>query len=110
MINCKKSKTKRKILNGLVMLLNPFLVPVILMIILFILVCYITDIFYIGVKNEDESNMKEEVKYYTTSEYTEDETKSFFESVDNFISGIFKTEIMSDADWPVVGCKTITSY
>ena len=54
--------------------------------------------------------MKQEIKYYTTAEYTEEDSKTFFQSVEQFISGIFAKEIIKNADWPVVGHKMITSY
>ena len=57
--------------------------------------------------------MKNEMKYYTTAEYTDDDSKSFFESVGDFISGIFASkEIIGDAEFPVVGksFNNITSY
>lgn len=94
------------------MLLSKLAIPVILIFIILLLVSYITDIFYIGIKNEEKSNMKEEIKYYTDEEYTDEDSKSFFESVGEFIDGIFKSEeIVADAEFPVVGksFKDITS-
>ena len=108
--NQKNRNLNIKIVKSIFILINPLMIPIIIITILFILICYITDIFYIGIKNEEKSNMKEEIKYYTTSEYTEEESENFFKSVSDFISGIFKTEIMNDADWPVVGSTTITSF
>ncbi len=60
-----------------------------------------------------KSNMKNEIKYYTTAEYTEDDSKSFFESVGDFIAGIFGSkEIVRNAEFPVVGksFNNITSF
>ena len=65
-----KSKLKKKILKVGFVIIQPFIIPIILITILIWLVCYITDIFYIGVNNEEESNFKEELKYYTAEEYT----------------------------------------
>lgn len=90
-------------------LMRPILVPIILIGILLLLVCYITDIFYIGIENEEQSNMKQELKYYTQAEYTKEDCDSFFGSVDDFISKFFAKEIVVDTDWPVQGSKTITS-
>ena len=101
-----KKVDKKKIV---LILLKPFLVPIFLIGILLLLVCYITDIFYIGISNEEESNIKQELKYYTQAEYTTEDCNSFFESVENFISNIFSREILYDADWPVLGSKKITS-
>lgn len=108
MINQNIDKViNRKIKKGLLMLLSKLAIPVILIFIILLLVSYITDIFYIGIKNEEKSNMKEEIKYYT-----DEDSKSFFESVGEFIDGIFKSEeIVADAEFPVVGksFKDITS-
>ena len=113
MINQNIDKViNRKIKKGLLMLLSKLAIPVILIFIILLLVSYITDIFYIGIKNEEKSNMKEEIKYYTDEEYTDEDSKSFFESVGKFIDGIFKSEeIVADAEFPVVGksFKDITS-
>lgn len=113
MINQNIDKViNRKIKKGLLMLLSKLAIPVILIFIILLLVSYITDIFYIGIKNEEKSNMKEEIKYYTDEEYTDEDIKSFFESVGEFIDGIFKSEeIVADAEFPVVGknFKDITS-
>lgn len=113
MINQNIDKViNRKIQKGLLMLLSKLAIPVILIFIILLLVSYITDIFYIGIKNEEKSNMKEEIKYYTDEEYTDEDSKSFFESVGEFIDGIFKSEeIVADAEFPVVGksFKDITS-
>ena len=90
-------------------LLQPFFVPTILIAILLLLVCYITDIFYIGISNEEESNIKQELKYYTQEEYTKEDCDSFFGSVESFISNLFNRETVDDADWPVLGSKKVTS-
>ena len=54
-----KNKLGKKILKVGFVIIQPFLIPIIIVIILIWLVCYITDIFYIGVNNEEESNFKE---------------------------------------------------
>ncbi len=90
-------------------LIQPLLMPIILIVILLLLVCYITDIFYIGIANEDKSNMKEELKYYTQAEYTKEDCDVFFGSVEEFISNLFNEQIVEDADWPVYGSRKITS-
>ena len=107
-----KSKLKKKILKVGFVIIQPFIIPIILITILIWLVCYITDIFYIGVNNEEESNFKEELKYYTAEEYTEEDSKTFFESVADFLDSIFGVEILGNADFPVVGKGRgdITSY
>lgn len=72
-----KSKLKKKILKVGFVIIQPFIIPIILITILIWLVCYITDIFYIGVNNEEESNFREELKYYTAEEYTKEDTTTF---------------------------------
>lgn len=103
---------KKKIKQAILILLSKLSIPIMIIVIILILVSFITDIFYIGIKNEDKSNMKNEMKYYTTAEYTDEDSKTFFQSVGDFISGIFnKIEIMGSAEFPVVGksSKDITS-
>ncbi len=109
--NFIKYQLKKRTLQLICTILNMFKIPIIIFTILCLLVCYITDILYIGIKNEDESGIKNELKYYTTAEYTEEDTKSFFESVGSFISGLF-VEFVDNADWPVLdkSAKDITSY
>ena len=57
---------KKKIKKGLLILLSKLAIPIFFILIILLLVSYITDIFYIGIKNEEKSNMKSEIKYYTT--------------------------------------------
>ena len=107
-----KKNIKKITKKGLLVVLRYLGVPISIISTILIAICYITDIFYLGIMNEEESNMKEEIKYYTTAEYTEEDSKSFFESVGEFISGIFAKEVIEDASWPVVGKNKndITSY
>lgn len=108
-----KNVVKKKIKQGVLMLLSKLTIPIIVIVIILVLVSFITDIFYIGIKNEEKSNMKNEIKYYTTAEYTDEDSKSFFDSVGDFISGIFASkEIIGNAEFPVVGkgFGNITSY
>lgn len=104
-----KNKMKKKIITFILLIIKPFIIPIIIIAITFLLIGYITDIFYIGIKNEEKSNMKNEVKYYTAKEYTDEDSKNFFDSVGEFISNIFKKEIIADAEWPVIGSMTISS-
>lgn len=110
--NKAKKEVKKKIKRVALILLSKLAIPIAIIVIIFILVSFITDIFYIGIKNEDKSNMKNEIKYYTTAEYTDEDSKSFFESVGDFIAGIFSKEIVGNAELPVVGksFKDITSF
>ena len=104
-----KNKIRKKVIAFILVLIKPFIVPIILISIVLMLICYITDIFYLGIKNEDKSGMKNEVKYYTAKTYTDEDSKSFFESVGEFISNLFSKEVIADAEWPVIGSTTISS-
>lgn len=107
-----KKELNKKVKTGLLILLSKLAIPIAIIIIIFVLVSFITDVFYIGIKNEDKSNIKNELKYYTNAEYTDEDSKSFFESVGDFILGIFRSEeIIENADFPVEGrsFKDITS-
>ena len=100
-----KKRIKKIIKKGLLIIIRYLGVPILVFLIIIMLVSYLTDIFYLGIKNEEKSNMKKEIKYYTEKEYTDEDSKSFFESVGDFIAGIFSSrkEVIDDADWPVVG-------
>lgn len=100
-----KMKTSKILKKVSFLILKEFSVPLILILIIFILICFITDIFYIGVSNEEKSQMKEEIKYYTEKEYTEEDTTSFFGSVKDFISNLFGREVIEDVNWPVIRNK-----
>ena len=108
-----KKKTKKAVKKVLFLLLQKTIIPIIMIGILLLLFCYISDIFYIGINNEEKSDMKKEIKYYTTSEYSDSDSNEFLKSIDDFINGIFNTEneieILGEADWPVVGYTKITS-
>ena len=81
---------------------------VVLIVVLIWLSCYIADIFVIGTKYEEKSNFKSELKYYTSKEYTEDDKKTFLDSIQEFLSGLFKQFI--DSEWPVPGHTYISSH
>ena len=76
-----KEQTKKIIIRNIkaiaISLLRPLLVPIIIIIILFLLVCYITDILSLGEKHKDKVDMAKEIKYYTEKEYTEEDSKTF---------------------------------
>lgn len=105
-----KNKVKKAVVSFAIMILKPFIVPIIIIVILLAIVCSVTDILYIAFNHEEESNIKEELAYYDT-EYKRDEAKSFFDSVWDFVEKIFGGgDMAKDADWPVEGQYTITSY
>lgn len=104
-----KKELKKRIVKYTLILIKPFLPFILIILAIFLLVCYITDVFYIGKENADKIDMKSEVKYYSEEEFSEEKSKNFFESVENFIAGIFG---FRSAEFPVVGKskKDITSY
>lgn len=108
--NNVKRRIKKHILTSILVLFKGLGVPLLLILIVVLLMSYITEIFYIGIRNEERSNMKEEIKYYSAEAYTEEEGKTFIASVEEFISGIFGGEIVDNAEFPVIGDYTITSY
>ena len=84
-------------------LLRPLLVPIIIIIILFLLVCYITDILSLGDKNKDKVDMAKEVKYYySEKEYTDEDSKTLLDSVQDFLDSIFGIKFVN-AEFPVLG-------
>lgn len=103
-----KGKIKKKILGLAFLIIKPFIIPIVIVLTLIWLVCYITDIFYIGTKGEQETEFKEQLKYYTAKEYSEDDKESFFDSIETFLGGIFKKVI--DSDWPVPTHTYISSH
>lgn len=103
-----KRKVVKKILSFAILVLKPFIIPVLVILLLIWLCCYITDIFYIGTNEKYEKDFKNELKYYTAEEYTEEEKKGFFESVGDFLAGLFKKKI--DSEWPIPGHTYISSH
>ena len=73
-----KKKIKKKLVGLAFLFIKPFIIPVLIVTLLVFCCCYITDIFYIGTKEENEDEFKAELKYYTAEEYTEEEKKGIF--------------------------------
>lgn len=103
-----KKIIKKKLVSLALIIIKPFIIPFLIITLLICLCCYITDIFYIGTNEKYEKDFKSELKYYTANEYTEEEKKGFFESVGEFLAGIFKKKI--DSSWPVPGYTYISSH
>ncbi len=103
-----KKIIKKKLVSLALIIIKPFIIPFLMITLLIWLCCYITDIFYIGTNEKYEKDFKSELKYYTANEYTEEEKKGFFESVGEFLAGIFKKKI--DSSWPVPGYTYISSH
>ena len=73
-----KKRIKQKVIGFLLMLIKPFIVPIIIVVVILALACSITDILYIGFNNEDKVDMKKEMKYYDAEkEYEREEMKNF---------------------------------
>ena len=66
-----KKKIKRKVIGFALMLIKPFIVPIMIVVLILGFVCSITDILYIGFNHEDKVDMKKELAYYDT-EYKKD--------------------------------------
>ena len=98
-----KKRIKQKVIGFLLMLIKPFIVPIIIVVVILALACSITDILYIGFNNEDKVDMKKEMKYYDAEkEYEREEMKNFFSSVWEFVEKIFGGgEMSEETDWPV---------
>ena len=105
-----KNKKKMKIAGFVLILIKPFIVPILIVAIICGLVCTLTDMLYIVFNNEDKIDMKEELAYYNT-EYEKEEMTDFFSSVWDFVAKIFGGgEIADYTEWPVKKYYTITSY
>ena len=105
-----KNKKKAKVAGFVLLLIKPFIVPIIIIAVIVGLVCSLTDMLYIVFNNEDEIDVKSELAYYDT-EYEKEEMTDFFSSVWDFVAKIFGSgEIVDNTEWPVDGHYTITSY
>ena len=58
------TELKKAVVSFAIMILKPFIVPIIIIVILLAIVCSVTDILYIAFNHEEESNIKEELAYY----------------------------------------------
>ena len=105
--------TKKKLIQILLVVIKPFIVPILIILIFIALVSSITDILYISFSNDDKIDIKKELAYYNTQyekEKNKQEIKEFFTSVWDFVDKIFGGREMSDeTDWPVEKHYTITS-
>ena len=72
------NKVKKAVVSFAIMILKPFIVPIIIIVILLAIVCSVTDILYRAFIHEGESNIKNELAYYDT-EYTRDEASKIIE-------------------------------
>lgn len=107
-MNKKKSKNKikNKILGIALIIMKPFIVPILIIAVFISLISGITDILYVSFDNDDKIDMKKELAYYDTDyekSRDKEEVKGFFTSVWEFVDKIFGGgEIADETDWPVV--------
>jgi len=98
-----KRNIRKVISSSLIFLIKPFIIPILIIVILLSFACTITDILYIAFNNDEEIDLKKELKYYDVEkEYEQEEMKSFFSSVWDFVEKLFGAgEMAEDTDWPV---------
>jgi hypothetical protein len=99
-----KNKAQKKIIGITLLIIRPFIIPIIIGIIFLAIVSSITDILYIAFDNDEEIDMKNELAYYNTEYKKEDdkeEVKGFFSSVWDFVGKIFSGGMSEETDWPV---------
>lgn len=107
-MNKKKSKNKikNKILGIALIIMKPFIVPILIIAVFISLISGITDILYVSFDNDEKIDMKKELAYYDTNyekDRDKEEVKGFFTSVWDFVDKIFGGGEMTDeTDWPVV--------
>lgn len=98
-----KEKVRKKVAGIAFMIIRPLIVPIVIIGIFVTFVSGITDILYIGFDNDDKVDMKKELAYYDTeydAQRDKNEVKGFFESVWDFVKGIFGG-MSTETDWPV---------
>lgn len=103
--NALKNKVKKKVISIAILIIKPFIVPILILLIFISLISSITDILYIAFDNDDKIDMKKELAYYDTEyekENDKEEVKGFFASVWDFVNKLFGGgEISKYTDWPV---------
>ena len=100
-----QNKAKKKVIQVALIVIKPFIIPLLIIAILISLISSITDILYIAFDNDDKVDMKKELAYYDTDyekSKDKDEVKGFFQSVWDFVDKIFGGgEMSEETDWPV---------
>ena len=100
-----QNKAKKKIIQVALIVIKPFIIPLLIIAIFISLISSITDILYIAFDNDDKVDMKKELAYYDTDyekSKDKDEVKGFFQSVWDFVDKIFGGgEMSEETDWPV---------
>lgn len=101
-----KNKVKNKIIGVALVIIKPFIIPVLIITIFISFISGITDILYIAFDNDDKIDMKKELAYYDTDydkSRDKEEVKGFFASVWDFVEKIFGDgEMSEETDWPVI--------
>lgn len=104
--NKAENKIKKKTIGLVLIILKPFIVPMLIIAIFISLISSITDILYIVFDNDDKIDIKKELSYYDTDyDKTRDkeEVKGFFASVWDFVGKILGGgEMAEETDWPVI--------
>ena len=100
-----KNKAKQKIIQIALIIIKPFIVPILIIAVFISLISSITDILYLAFDNDDKVDIKKELAYYDTDyekNKDKDEVKGFFKSVWDFVEKIFGgKEISTETEWPV---------
>ncbi len=101
-----KNKVKNRIIGVALVIIKPFIIPLLIIAIFLSFISGITDMLYIAFDNDDKIDMKKELAYYDTDydkPRDKEEVKGFFSSVWNFVDKIFGgEEISEETDWPVI--------
>lgn len=106
-----RKKTRETIKGFVKILIKPFIFPLIIVCIILILCTYISEVLCLAFDFEIESNIKEELKYYAKSDYTEQDKNDFMSSIEDFTSNFLnQEEVYTNTEWPVLGVYTISSY
>lgn len=99
-----KNKTKKRIAGIALILIRPFIVPLMIVAIIMALVSVVTDILYVIFNNDGLVDITKELAYYDIEfdmDIDLEDVKSFFASVWEFADEFLGLGISADADWPV---------
>ena len=100
MMLMNKKHKQSKIIELVLLVIKPFIVPIIIITFLLAMICSITDILYIAFNNEDKVDINRELAYYQVK-YEKNEMKEFFSSVWGFVQNLFGNGILGRTEWPV---------
>ena len=100
MMLMNKKYKQSKVIGLVLLVIKPFIFPIIIIIYLLALICSITDILYIAFNNEEKVDINSELAYYQVK-YEKNEMQGFFSSVWEFVQNIFGNGILGQTEWPV---------